>query len=652
MLLEKYLKDSKLELTALKNKTWPTTTEKDIVQQEILESLQRSYELGISPAILPSRHKVVTLFKDLTSDQNILDLIEKFIKTIEGQNISFAVYEKNSCLIKSYIDFPLLSLNEGTDWSEQVIGTNAAALAIKHQQGFKLIGEQQYAKFLHSVSCFAEPIMFKEQIVGALAIYMPIDYKNTIVEGCLGILKKSIEGLLHIDEFKNKVSEHTGWEEAIVNTISEGFFSIDSEGIITYINSIGASIFGLQKDEVVGKKLVDVFGFRPELLNILETGQGWIDRELCLRSPSKGIIRLVKTATPIKNDKGEIIGVLDTFRELNRVHNLVNQITGANARFTFDDIIHESNEMQKSIDIARMVADSDAAILLQGESGTGKELFAHSIHSASKRAQGPFIVVDCAALPRELIESELFGYVEGAFTGAVRKGRAGKFELANGGTVFLDEIGELPLDAQAKLLRVLQTRTVTRIGDRKTISVDFRVIAATNKNIEYEVSTNGFREDLFYRINVVTVQIPPLRKRAEDILPLSKAFANKAAAKIGLADIGITDEALSLLVAYDWPGNVRELENVIERATYLARSGYIGIEQLPEKVINYNTHAQETFVAQGTFVAIEEKNEKKRIESIMQSCNCNISKVAKILGLSRPTLYKKIKEMEISCACK
>lgn len=644
MLPEKHLRDSKLEL--IKNKTWSITVEKDTVTKEILESLQRSHGLGISPAVVPARYKVVTLFEDLFSDQNILDLIYKFIKMIEGQKISFAAYEKNCCLIKSSIDFPLISLNEGTDWSEKLIGTNAADLAIKHQKSFKLSGEQHHAKFLHSVSSFAEPILYNGQIMGALAIFMPLDCENKVAECCLGLLVKSIEGLIHLDEFKDKVSAHNGWEEAIVNTISEGFFSIDSEGVITYINSIGASIFGLQKDEVVGKKLVDVFGFRPELLNILETGQGWIDRELCLRSPSKGIIRLVKTATPIKNDKGEIIGVLDTFRELNRVHNLVNQITGANARFTFNDIIHQSDEMQKSIDIAKMVANSDAAILLQGESGTGKELFAHSIHSASERAQGPFIVVDCAALPRELIESELFGYVEGAFTGAVRKGRAGKFELANGGTVFLDEIGELPLDAQAKLLRVLQTKTVTRIGDRKTISVDFRVIAATNKNLEYEVGTNGFREDLFYRINVVTVQIPSLRKRTEDILPLAKSFANKAAAKMGLANIKITDEALSLLLAYDWPGNVRELENVIERASYLARGGYIGIEQLPEKVTNYNGHRQETFVA------VEETDEKKRIEGIMQSCNCNISKVAKILSLSRPTLYKKIKEMGISCACK
>lgn len=378
-------------------------------------------------------------------------------------------------------------------------------------------------------------------------------------------------------------------------------------------------------------------------MNILETGEGWIDRELSIKTPDNRHIRLVKTAKAIRNDKGEIIGVLDTFRELNRVHKPVNQITGANARFSFDDIIYQDDEIQKPIDIAKIVANSDITVLIQGESGTGKELFAHSIHSASGRSRGPFIVVDCASLPRELIESELFGYTEGAFTGAVRKGRAGKFELADGGTVFLDEIGELSLDAQAKLLRVLQTKNVTRLGDSKTVSANFRVIAATNRNLEYEVAAKNFREDLFYRLNVITLQIPPLRKRTKDILCLTNFFIHKNVAKMGLENIEITNEALSYIYAYNWPGNVRELENVIERACYLIRDRHIGIEQLPKKIIEYNEHSQKTFVN------IEKIDEKKNIERMLQTFNCNISMVARAMKVSRPTLYKKIKEMKIYC---
>lgn len=620
------------------------------IPQEILVSRDRCKALGLSCLTEPKKYNGKYELNDsLITQQDVLDHVEDCLKKLQGYEISIGVFQRNRCLFKLFnFHYKGLPFDEGTDWAEHMMGTNAVDLALKHKRCFRVEGEEHYAEIMHSILCYAEPVWFEGEVIGAIAIFMPVGCDNIIVRGFLSALTKSVEGIIEVGKFKKELGTKIGWEKAIVNTISEGFFSIDRDGVITYMNSLGAHILGLNKDEVVGRKLADVVGFRPELLDILDTGEGWIDRELCFKSIKKGTVRLIKNAAPIKNDNGEVIGVLDTFREIKRVHNLVNKITGANSSFMFEDIIYKSPEMQNAINMARVAAASQGPVIIQGESGTGKELFAHAIHSDSNRSQGPFIVVDCAALPRELIESELFGYVEGAFTGAVRKGRAGKFELAHGGTIFLDELGELPLDSQAKLLRVLQTHTITRIGDNKTLPVDFRVIAATNKDLEKEVAQYNFRKDLFYRLNVFNIYIPPLRKRKEDISILANHFIKKA--NINDRDIRISEEAFLYMFSYDWPGNVRELENVIQRAIFLAKGNIIQKEHLPEKVVN-----NKNIISQSTDVSIDQntifydiESEKRYITSVLRSCKGNKSKAADVLGISRPTLYKKIKELQIS----
>jgi len=312
-------------------------------------------------------------------------------------------------------------------------------------------------------------------------------------------------------------------------------------------------------------------------------------------------------------------------------------------RYSFESIICSCEKMKEVLDLAGRVAASDASLLITGESGTGKELLAKGVHFNSRRANGPFVAVNCAAIPEALIESDLFGHVKGSFTGAVRD-KEGKFELADGGTLFLDEIGDLRIDLQAKILRALQEREVDRIGGGKPVSVDVRVIAATNKDIERAVKDGVFREDLYYRLNVITLFIPPLRDRKEDIPVLAGHFLKKFNTE---ADVRMDGSALSVLTAYGWPGNVRELENVIERASVLKRGLLITREELPEKL------KKEKMGVEGIILNIPEQGisleelEKKLIIKALEKHKGNQTRAAEFLGITRPTLIYRMEKFRL-----
>ncbi len=315
-------------------------------------------------------------------------------------------------------------------------------------------------------------------------------------------------------------------------------------------------------------------------------------------------------------------------------------------RYKFKDIIGKSRAMQDVLALVRTVAQSSTTVLIQGESGTGKELIARAIHSSSPRENKPFIAVSCAALPETLLESELFGHEKGAFTGAVAV-RKGKFELADKGTLFLDEVGDMSQKTQSHLLRVLEEREFTRIGGSKNIGVDVRVISATNKSLESLVEEGTFREDLYYRLNVVTIQVPPLRKRKEDIPLLVEHFAKKYSIENG-KDIDFIDEdALNLLMKHNWPGNVRELENSIERAVVVAKRGYIGLEDLPPSLRGEKEELLSVPTITGAGTSLEEI-EKRHIISVLKANDWNIKKSADILGINRTTLYNKMKKYKIA----
>jgi PAS domain S-box-containing protein len=303
----------------------------------------------------------------------------------------------------------------------------------------------------------------------------------------------------------------------IFKTMSDGVMIVDETGIVTQVNPMVEQIFGMQFYDLVGKTIQELVGSKaPCAEQILLRQKAYNDIEVLVDSRI-GRIHCISSGKPIFDDQGILSGGVVLLRPMEKVQNLVNRFSGAQASFHFKDIIGKSREIQETIRIASLAAVSMSHVLLEGESGTGKEVFAQAIHNRSNRRDGPFVAVNCGAIPRELIGSELFGYADGAFTGAKRGGRPGKFELASGGTLFLDEIGDMPLEQQVSLLRVIQDKRVTRIGDEKVIPVDVRIICATNKHLQDEVDKGNFRQDLFYRLNVVSIEIPSLQNRKEDI---------------------------------------------------------------------------------------------------------------------------------------
>ena len=312
----------------------------------------------------------------------------------------------------------------------------------------------------------------------------------------------------------------------------------------------------------------------------------------------------------------------------------------------FGDLIGKDPQMQVIYKLIGDVAPTDATVLIQGESGTGKELVARAIHNNSLRKDDPFIVINCSAYPATLLESELFGHEKGAFTGAIRQ-KAGRFEQAEGGTVFLDEIGEISPTAQIKLLRILQSRKYERVGGEKTLTVDTRILAATNKDLQQEVKTGKFREDLFYRLNVIPIQVPPLRNRRNDIPLLARQFLEKFAEDQNKAVQRFSPEAMRLLLNYDWPGNVRELENSVEHATVIVKSRIVEISELPGVIQQSRPKPRISKLSNGSDRSIIE-NEKNLLKEVLDECNWNKKETAAKLGISRSTLYEKLKKYNIT----
>jgi transcriptional regulator with PAS, ATPase and Fis domain len=317
---------------------------------------------------------------------------------------------------------------------------------------------------------------------------------------------------------------------------------------------------------------------------------------------------------------------------------------GSNAIYTFGDILGESREIKMAIDTARRVADSDATVLLHGESGTGKEMFAQGIHNSSRRKNQPFVFINCGAIPRDLVASELFGYVEGAFTGARKGGQPGKFELSDGGTLFLDEIGDMPLDTQAMLLRVLETRQVVRVGGHDVLPVDVRVIAATHKDLKSEVDKGNFRSDLYYRLNVMPIHTPALRERRRDIPKLIDNFYHQFNKSVEVKP-HIEEGFYKVMTAYDWPGNVRELQNVMQMMVSLAGDAQLKVELVPDYI---RSELAET--SDEVLVRIDslEVVEKRVILNALEVCKGNVVHAAKALGIGRATLYRKMELYNLS----
>lgn len=433
----------------------------------------------------------------------------------------------------------------------------------------------------------------------------------------------------------------------ILDNLDLGILTVDRSGHITFFNNMAETITGYTRTEVLGRPFSKILGRSSgkELIQLKETisdgrARSVEEGELVTRDGRTIPIRTHQMA--LKHEDGRTLGGLITISDLSLMHQLNSAIK---QQYTFYDMVGKDPAMQKVFDIIPVIAASDSTVLIMGPTGTGKDLVARIIHNLSKRLEKPLVTVNCAALPDNLLESEMFGYVKGAFTGADRD-KPGRFQEADGGTIFLDEIGELPLPLQAKLLQVLETREFYPLGGRKTTRVNVRIIAATNQQLEAQVREKRFRQDLYYRLNVITLRLPELKERRADMPVLISHILNRLSARESGKVPKIAEDAMEALLCYDYPGNVRELENILEYAVIVCRGGVIELKHLPGRLQRYLTYeppVEKPAVEPGR----EETDEKERILSVLKQNQWNRGETAKILNIDRTTLWRKMKKYRL-----
>jgi len=433
--------------------------------------------------------------------------------------------------------------------------------------------------------------------------------------------------------------------ENILESISDGVFTVDENWRITSFNRAAEEITGVKRKEAIGQRCSEVFrsnmcGAECALQKTLKSGKPIVGKSAYIIKANGTRIPISVSTAVLKDETGQIIGGAETFRDLSEIETLRQELRG---KMGFGDLISRSPLMQKIFEVLPAIAASPSTVLITGETGTGKELVSRTIHQLSPRSKGPFVAVNCAALPDELLESELFGYKKGAFTGA-NQDKPGRFALAKGGTLLLDEIGEVSPALQVKLLRVLQDRIYEPLGATRSETADVRIIVATNQDLAEMVKIGTFREDLYYRVNVVRIALPPLRRRKEDIPVIVDQLIEHFNRLWRKSVSGISLEALSLLMAHDWPGNVRELENVIERAFVLCSEGEIARKHLPEEL---NARHPDNSLP-GDRRSAYHTMEAQSIQSALERNNFNRIAAARELGIHKTTLFRRIKKLGLS----
>lgn len=540
-----------------------------------------------------------------------------------------------------------------------IIDFNPAAEKITGYKREQIIGNKCYEVFPNEhchIDCQLEQSLTKGEVtphwetklrtsrgekILVCASTSPIKEGKTITGATMSfrVISKLMEMHHQIEEEKRKL-------ETILDSIDEGVVTINHKWQITSFNLRAEQIIGFKKEEVLGKLCQSIFriddAYRKNFcihncpLKQMLSGRQQIpeqEREIINRFGKRLILRV--NFSLLKNKTGEVIGGVETFRDVTAIKNLQKQLK---ARPRFENIIGRSKKMQQIYDIIDHISDNDVTVLIQGETGTGKELIASAIHHNSRRKNGPFIKINCSALPESLLESELFGHVKGAFTGAYRD-KPGRFELADGGTIFLDEIGDISPMTQVKLLRVLEEQKFERVGGTKTIKVNVRLIAATNKDLKKAIGNGTFREDLYYRLNVLPIFIPPLRERKEDIAALVRYFLNKYSLR---EENRFSEQAMQILLDYSWPGNIRELENAVEYALLQCKKNEILPHHLPPDILSFSKPIKEKNVKNPL-----EKSEKETIRWVLKESGNSRSEAAGRLAISRTTLWRKMKKYNL-----
>lgn len=578
------------------------------------------------------------------------------------KQLTAALYVHNACLFYVAPNFDVygregnyelrqelksISLRTGANMSEERIGTNAAALCARYPSSIWTIGAQNYSTALHPYALFAFPVHGRynrlvyvllvarcsELTPETISLFNLVEATESIVSG----------GLLTEDMLiKDAMLRQNYSEEKTENML----ILVGSSGQITYANDVFYTLFKTDYREIINAPLDVAI---PELSYVFKglNEGGRIPLTKHVQFVKTGDVDYIVTCTAT-NQQGSLSGVAITAQREHLTSSEHRLSPGLGAKYSFDDLLGVSPKFIQLKRFAERIADTSCTVLIRGESGTGKELFAHSIHSTSSRRDKPLVSVNCAAIPRELIGSELFGYVGGAFTGASRTGAKGKFELADGGTLFLDEIAEMPVDMQSVLLRVLEDGSVTRIGGSRPTPIDVRLIVATNQSLEEYVRLGKFRLDLYYRLNIIALNMIPLRERREDIQATTDTFISRFSEIHNKQVRGITVEARRAITAYDWPGNVRELRNAIERGVVTCDGEFLELCHLPTEISEGAGFGTKKGAAppQDIIASHFKVYRRDTVEQLMKEYGGNKSRVAKQMGIARTTLYRILAEID------
>jgi transcriptional regulator of acetoin/glycerol metabolism len=642
------------------------------IKTVIYDSWLRSRSFGVNPYLskteLLSPAGLNTLINvNLTLIEVVRPYMENLFSIVKGSGFYLTLCDKEGYILDLLGDEDMIAkgretsmLVTGANRSEKYAGTNAIGTSLALDAPIQIWGEEHYIDVHKKYCCSAAPIKDAfGNTIGCLNISGLYAQSHTHT---FGMLVSAVDGINKEIKIRNAYSEIelvNAQRNSIIESVSSGLILLNNGNRIVQINSAALSMLKLNYSDTIGKDISDVLEVPYDNINSLaERRVDHKETDIHVKGARQPHMRLNISVDFVAGEHGKRNGTVLTFNETKRINKLVNRISGFQSIYTFSSIIGESPVIAQTLREAEKAAKTGSNVLILGESGTGKELFAQSIHNASKYSSGPFVAINCGALPKSLIESELFGYEKGSFTGADIEGKPGKFELADGGTIFLDEIGDMPTEIQATLLRVLQTKEIVRIGGKYAKPIDVRIIAATNKNLLNEIQSKQFREDLYYRLNVFTINVPPLRKRPEDITLLADEFLRNHNLHRG-ASYHFSDEVYSALKNYEWPGNIRELENTVERMVNVSESEKIDVSMLPEHILNHDRgfeSAEGNLLSKITSrtsrgaegnLSIESAERNLILESLKQN-NGQVNAAAEDLGISRRTLYRKLEKFGIN----
>lgn len=621
------------------NVYWRRFLKGEQVEAEVAPVIYRSWQRSLNYNVdydEISQNMILTAshLRELRESQEDLiraaeSVLPYIFQLLQSANFTVLLGDQKGFILEALGDGPFLSkaqkvhLSPGVNWREDVKGTNAIGTALSENSPITVNGWEHFVRENQFMTCWAAPIHGAQgETVGVIDISGDTKYRQERVLDIAVLAAKMIEQNIRSLDIERQLNFYKQGAKLAIDLLKEGFISIDRLGNITNINSSGAALLGRKCEDIIGRPAAEVFS----------TPKGWMlnNEELDLHLRDQTGNAIISRLRRLTDASGNSLGAFGTVQL--SAHKPETPLWVGN-----------SFSSRKILERVERAASTHSSILIQGESGTGKEIVARMIHEYSPVNQGPFVALNCAALPSSLLESELFGYADGAFTGARRGGHPGKFELAHQGTIFLDEIGDMPLTAQVALLRVLQEKEVTRIGDTKPHKVDVRVIAATHKDLKSLVEDQMFRLDLFYRLKVVTIELSPLRERLEDIRELVPHFIQKSCVTLGRPFIDIEEEVYSYFYAYSWPGNVRELENCIEGMVAMANTDRLTVEDLPPEL-----RRMPLLEEHDSPPSLLTQQTKQTILNALDQTHGKIAPAARLLGIGRNTLYRKIKEYNIN----